>query len=152
MMKKVISLLLALVLSLGLFTGCNETTNKIASSVADAAMKELEVQVKAALEEHKLEVIEIKTAFGKLNDTAEAQYFIAALVRTEKTDIIDASLAGLRKIFTDVSCMAETDSKIDSPHLIHKDLSYSRSDFADATYYTVYAYYDDLTKFVPKNG
>lgn len=152
MMKKVISLLLALVLSLGLFTGCNETTNKIASSVADAAMKELEVQVKAALEEHKLEVIEIKTAFGKLNNTADNQYFVSALVRTEKTDLIDASLAGLKYVFTDVGCIAETDSKIDCEHLVHKDLSYSRTDFSDGTYYTVYAYYDDITKFVPKNG
>lgn len=152
MMKKVISLLLALVLSLGLFTGCNETTNKIASSVADAAMKELEVQVKAALEEHKLEVIEIKTAFGKLNDTADNQYFVSALVRTEKTDLIDASLAGLKYVFTDVGCVSETDSKIDSEYLVHKDLSYSRTDFTDGTYYTVYAYYDDITKFIPKNG
>ena len=152
MMKKVISLLLALVLSLGLFTGCNETTNKIASSVADAAMKELEVQVKAALEEHKLEVIEIKTAFGKLNDAADNQYFVAALIRAEKTDLIDASLAGLKYVFTDVGCFQETDSKIDSEHLVHKNLTYSRTDFSDATYYTVYAYYNDITKFIPKNG
>ena len=151
-MRKIISLFLIFVLTACLFAGCGETANQIASSVAQAAREELEAQLKKTLEENKLEVIEIKTAFGKLNDTAEAQYFIAALVRTEKTDIIDASLAGLRKIFTDVGCMAETDSKIDSPHLIHKDLSYSRSDFADATYYTVYAYYDDLAKFVPKNG
>ena len=152
MMKKVISLLLALVLSLGLFTGCSETTGKIASSVAEAARKELEVQVKAALEEHKLEVIEIKTAFGKLNDTADNQYFVSALVRTEKTDLIDASLAGLKYVFTDVGCVSETDSKIDSAHLVHKDLSYSHTDFTDGTYYTVYAYYDDITKFIPKNG
>jgi len=108
--------------------------------------------VKAALEEHKLEVIEIKTAFGKLNDTADNQYFIAALVRTEKTDLIDASLAGLKYVFTDTGCIAETDSSIDSEHLVHKDLSYQRTDFSDGTYYTVYAYYDDLAKFVPKNG
>ena len=150
MMKKVISLLLALVLSLGLFTGCSETTGKIASSVAEAARKELEVQVKAALEEHKLEVIEIKTAFGKLNDTADNQYFVSALVRTEKTDLIDASLAGLKYVFTDVGCVSETDSKIDSEYLVHKDLSYSRTDFSDGTYYTVYAYYNDISKFVPK--
>ena len=57
-MKKFISLLLAAVLSVTLFTGCSETTGKIAASVAEAARKELEVQVKAALEENKLEVIE----------------------------------------------------------------------------------------------
>ena len=112
----------------------------------------MEVQVKAALEEHKLEVIEIKTAFGKLNDTADNQYFIAALVRTEKTDIIEASLSGLNKVFTDTGCLPETDSAIDSEHLVHKDLSYTRTDFSDGTYYTVYGYLDDLTKFVPKSN
>jgi outer membrane murein-binding lipoprotein Lpp len=151
-MKKFISLLLAAVLCVTVFAGCSETTNKIASSVAEAARKELEVQVKAALEENKLEVIEIKTAFGKLNDTADNQYFIAALVRTEKTDLIEASLKGLDMVFTDTGCIPETDSKIDCEHLIHKDLSYQREDFTDGTYFTVYAYYDDITKFVPKNG
>ena len=151
-MKKFISLLLAAVLCVSVFAGCGETTGKIASSVAEAARKELEVQVKAALEEHKLEVIEIKTAFGKLNDTADNQYFIAALVRTEKTDLIEASLKGLNMVFTETGCIPETDSMIDSDLLVHKELSFQRSDFTDGTYYTVYAYYDDITKFVPKNG
>ena len=151
-MKRIIAFLLAAMLCLGLFTGCSETTGKIASSVAEAARKELEVQVKAALEEHKLEVIEIKTAFGKLNDTADTQYFVAALVRTEKTDIIEASLSALNKVFTETGCLSETDSAIDSQLLVHKSLSYSRTDFSDGTYYTVYAYFDDLTKFVPKSN
>ena len=151
-MKRIIALLSAAVLCLGLFTGCSETTGKIASSVAEAARKELEVQVKAALEEHKLEVIEIKTAFGKLNDTADNQYFIAALVRTEKTDLIEASLKGLDIVFTETGCIPETDSQIDCDLLVHKDLSFSRTDFTDGTYYTVYAYYDDIAKFIPKNG
>ena len=151
-MKKFISLLLAAVLCVTVFAGCSETTGKIASSVAEAARKELEVQVKAALEENKLEVIEIKTAIGKLNDTADNQYFIAALVRTEKTDLIEASLKALDMVFNDTGCIPENDSKIDCEHLAHKDLSYQREDFTDGTYFTVYAYYDDIAKFVPKNG
>ena len=151
-MRKFLSLFLILALCASLLAGCGETTNKIASSVAQAAREELEVQVKAALEEHKLEVIEIKTAFGKLNDTAENQYFIAALVRTEKTDLIEASLAGLNMVFTDTGCIPETDSKIDSDYLVHKTLNYSRTDFSDGTYYTVYAYYDDLAKFIPTSN
>ena len=151
-MRKLISLILALALSACLFAGCSDTASQIASSVADAARKELEIQVKAALEEYKLEVVEIKTAFGKLNDTADNQYFIAALVRTEKTDLIEASLTGLNKVFTDTGILPETDSAIDCDHLVHKSLAYSRSDFSDGTYYTVYAYFDDLTKFVPKSN
>ena len=149
-MRKFISVILILALTACLFAGCSDTTNKIAASVAEAAREELEVQLKAALEEHKLEVIEIKTAFGKLNDTADSQYFIAALVRTENTDIIEASLTGLNYVFTDTGCIPETDSTIDSEHLVHKELSYARTDFSDGTYYTVYAYYDDLAKFVQK--
>ena len=149
-MRKIISLFLILVMTACLFAGCSDTASQIASSVAQAAREELEAQLKKTLEENKLEVIEIKTAFGKLNDTAEAQYFIAALVRTEKTDIIQASLSGLSKVFTDTGCIQETDSQIDSSHLVHKDLRYSRTDFSDGTYYTVYGYLDDLTKFIPK--
>lgn len=151
-MRKLISLILLMALTACLLAGCGETTGKIAASVAEAAREELEVQVKAVLEEHKLEVIEIKTAFGKLNDTADNQYFIAALVRTENTDIIEASLSGLNKVFTDTGCLPESDSTIDSEHLVHKDLSYSRTDFSDGTYYTVYGYLDDLTKFIPKGN
>ncbi len=151
-MRKLISFILVLALTACLFTGCSDTAGQIASSVAEAARKELEVQVKNALEENKLEVIEIKTAFGKLNDTADNQYFIAALVRTEKTDIIEASLSGLNLVFTETGCLPETDSSIDCSLLVHKSLSYKRTDFSDGTYYTVYAYYDDLAKFVPKTN
>ena len=151
-MRKLISVLLLIALTACLFAGCGETAGQIASSVADAAKKELEAQVKKTLEENKLEVIEIKTAFGKLNDTADTQYFVAALVRTEKTDIIEASLTALDKVFTETGCIPETDSAIDCKLLVHKDLSYSRTDFSDGTYYTVYAYFDDLTKFVPKSN
>ena len=151
-MRKFISVILIIALTACLFAGCSDTTNKIAASVLEAAREELEIQVKAALEEHKLEVIEIKTAYGKLNDTADNQYFIAALVRTGNTDIIEASLEGLNYVFTDTGCLPEADSAIDSEHLVHKNLSYSRTDFTDGTYYTVYAYRDDLTKFVPKSN
>ena len=107
-MRKIISLFLILVLTACLFAGCSDTANQIASSVAQAARDELEAQVKKVLEENKLEVIEVKTAFGKLNNTAEAQLFVAALVRTEKTDIIEASLSGLNKLFTATGCMKPT--------------------------------------------
>ena len=117
------------------------------------AHDELVAQVKLALEENKLEVIEVKTAYGKLNDNgSDMQFFVAALVRTEKTDIIEASLAAPSKVFTDTGILEETDSTIDSDHLVHKPLSYGHSNFSDGTYYTVYAYYNDLSKFVPKGN
>lgn len=152
-MRKIISVFLIIALTACMFTGCGETVDKIADSVIQAAKDELVAQVKLALEENKLEVIEIKTGFGKLNDDgSDMQLFVAALVRTEKTDIIEASLAAPAKVFTDTGILPETDSAIDSEHLVHKDLSYARTDFSDGTYYTVYAYYDDLAKFIPESS
>jgi hypothetical protein len=150
-MRKILSVFLIIALTACLFAGCGETVDKIADNVIQAAKDELVAQVKLALEENKLEVIEVKTAYGKLNDNgSDMQFFVAALVRTEKTDIIEASLVAPSKVFTDTGILAETDSSIDSTHLVHKTLSYDHSDFSDGTYYTVYAYYNDLSKFIPK--
>ena len=150
-MRRILSVFLIIALTACLFAGCGDTVDKIADSVIQAAKEELVAQVKLALEENKLEVIEVKTAFGKLNDDgSDMQLFVAALVRTEKTDIIQSSLVAPAKVFTDVGLFQETDSTIDSPLLVHKSLSYGHSDFSDGTYYTVYAYYNDISKFVPK--
>ena len=152
-MRKIISVLLIIALTACVFSGCGDTVDKIADSVVQAARQELENQVKAVLEENKLEVIEVKTTFGKLNDKgSDLQFFVAALVRAEKTDLIQAALPSLQKAFSDCGMMAESDSNVDSAHLVHKSVTYSRSDFSGGNYYTVYAYYDDLTKFVSKNG
>ena len=87
-MRKSISLILIVALLACLFSGCGEKVNEIADSVKQAAMDELEAQVKATLEEHKLKVIELKTGFGKLNDNGgELQFFCAALIRTDSTAI-----------------------------------------------------------------
>ena len=150
-MRRILSVFLIIALTACLFAGCGDTVDKIADSVIQAAKEELVAQVKLALEENKLEVIEVKTAYGKLNDNgSDMQFFVAALVRTEKTDIIEASLVAPSKVFTDTGILAETDSSIDSTHLVHKALSYGHSDFSDGTYYTVYAYYNDLSKFIPQ--
>ena len=152
-MRKILSVFLIIALTACLFAGCGETVDKIADSVIQAAKDELVAQVKLALEENKLEVIEVKTAYGKLNNNgSDMQFFVAALVRAEKTDLIEASLAAPAKVFTDTGILPETDSSIDSNHLVHKTLSYGHGDFSDGTYYTVYAYYNDLSKFIPKGN
>ena len=80
MNRKYISLVLALMLVLSLFTGC-EAVGQIAGSVADAAIAELETQIRAILEEYKMDVIELKTTAGKLNDgEGDIQFFCAVLV------------------------------------------------------------------------
>ena len=67
MIRKVVSLLLAVLMLGGILAGCN-MVNDIADSVVNAAKQELENQIKAKLEEQKVDAVELKTAFGKLND------------------------------------------------------------------------------------
>ena len=152
-MRRSISLILIAVMLACLFAGCGETVNEIADSVKKAAMEELEAQVKATLEEHKLEVIELKTGFGKLNDDGgELQFFCAALIRTDSTAIAQGCVDALNKVFTDAGLLSQTGSKIESTHLVHKELTYKRTDFSDGTYYTVYGYHADLASILPTEG
>ena len=152
-MRKSISLILIVALLACLFSGCGEKANEIADSVKKAAMDELEAQVKATLEEHKLEVIELKTGFGKLNDNGgELQFFCAALIRTDSTAIAQGCVDALNKVFTDAGILSQNASKIESGYLVHKELLYKHTDFSDGTYYTVYGYHKDLSSILPTEG
>lgn len=141
MNRKLISLVLAIVMILCLFTGC-DTVGKIAGNVADAAMKELETQVKAVLEEYKIDLIEMKTTAGKLNDgEGSLQIFCAILVRSDNDAVPRSCAETLGKIFADAGVMVQTGSEIESSYLVHKDLSYTYTGFGDGdTYYTIYVY------------
>lgn len=152
MMRKILSLVLAAVTLLSL-CGCGGTVGEIAGNVADAAMKELENQVKKVLEENKLEVVELRTAFGTLNsDGGEYQFFCAALVKSNAESIPQATADTLAKIFTDAGLMVQTGSSVESPYLVHKDITFRHTDFSDGTYYVLYAYQADLTANMPTIG
>ncbi len=141
MKPKLFSLLLIAALLLSCLTGCS-TVGEIAGNVADAAKKELENQVKAVVEEYKMEVVELKTLTGKLNDRAgDVQFFCAILVRAENTTIAQSCADALDKIFQDAGVMAQSGSRIESPYLTKKDLSYTFTGFDDGSnYVTVYVY------------
>lgn len=141
MRHKRIALLLVFAVLLTLFAGCGKM-GQIAESVADAAKEELESQVKKVLQEYKLELVEMKTAAGKLNDNGESvQLFCAVLVRTENEGMVESCADALGKLFAQTGTMPQTDSAVLSPLLVHKSLSYRFSDFADGnTYYTIYVY------------
>lgn len=152
MKRNVLSLLLALAMVMAL-CGCGGTVGEIAGSVADAAMEELENQVRKTLEENKLEVVEFKTAFGKLNDEgSEYQVFIAALVRSEAQAIPQSTADTLAKLFTDAGLLTQTASEVDSPYLVHKDITFKHSDFSGGNYYVIYAYHADLAAGLPTIG
>lgn len=141
MKYKLLSLLLALVMLMGVFTGC-ETVSEIAGNVADVAKAELEKQVRAVLEEYKVDVVELKTTAGKLNDgEGQFQFFCAVLVRAENDTIPQSCATALGNVFQKSGIIPQTGSAIESSYLEKKSLSYSFTGFDDgSTYYTIYVY------------
>lgn len=153
MIRKIHILILALVMVLSLFTGCSDTVGEIAGNVADAAMEELEKQVKSALEKNKVDVVEMKTVFGKLNDEgSKSQFFCAALVKSDSTNIPQAAADALGKLVTEAGLMSQTGSKVESDLLVHKQIEFKHSDFSSGNYYVIYAYHKDLSANMPTLG
>ena len=148
-MKKTLSLLMAVLLTLSL-CACGETAGQIADSVMDAAMNELKAQVKQLLEQNKLEVVEIKTAFGKINDDGgKFQFFIAALVKSNATAVPQSTANTMGKIFSDAGLNPQTESALNNAHLVHKQISFKQTDFSAGNYYVIWGYASDLTVELP---
>lgn len=138
-------LILALLMSL---CGCSETVGEIAGNVASAAVKELEVQVKKTLEEYKVEVIEVKSAVGKLDNAVDSsqQFFCGVLVRSNSDALPQAAAVTLGKIFEEAGCHTWLKSEIDNDHLVNKDLSFEHTDFSTGDYYLIWLYSSSLTQ------
>ena len=145
MIKKICTLVLALGLLLSL-AACGEVAGEIVGNVADAAKAELEKQVKATFEKYKVEILDMKTAVGKLSgDSSDVQFFCAVLVQSD-SDAIPQSVADtLGKLFHDAGINVQSGTKISNSYLQNKDLSYKYDSFADGKiYYTVWCYTDKL--------
>lgn len=150
MIRKICIFLLMLVLVLSCFTGCSETVGEIAGNVADAAMEELEKQVKSALEKNKVDVIEMKTVFGKLNDEgSKHQFFCAALIRSDATELPEAAAEAVGNLVTEAGLLEQTGSKLESPYLVHKTIEFKHTDYSEGNYYVIYAYHEDLSASMP---
>ena len=149
MNRKFFAALLCVLLMVPMFAGCGEAVGEIAGNVANAAMKELENQVKKTLEQNKLEVVELKTAFGALNGSGENQFFCAALIKSDATAIPQSTADTLAKVFTDAGLVQQTGSAIESGYLQHKSLSFKHSDFSAGNYYIIFAYHEDLAANLP---
>lgn len=146
MRNRCFALALVLVLLFAL-SGCGETVGEIAGNVADAAVRELEVQVKKTLEEYKVEVVEIKSAAGRLNDETDSnlQLFCAVLVRSNSDTFPQSGANALGKIFEQSGVQLQTESKIDSPLLVNKSISFKHTDYSEGNYYLIWAYTSSLT-------
>jgi len=152
MNRKFFAALLCVLLMVPMVAGCGEAVGEIAGNVASAAMKELENQIRKTLEENKLEVVELKTAFGALNGTGENQFFCAALVKSDATAIPQATADTLNKVFTDAGLLPQSGSKIESNYLQHKEISFKHSDFSGGSYYVIFVYQEDLAANLPTIG
>ena len=144
-MKRITSIFLILALVLSVFAGCGEKVGEIAGNVADVARAELENQVKALLEEYKLDVVEIRTTAGELNGSGKLQFFCGVLVQANSESVPQGCADALAKIFEDAGVQRQTGSKIESAYLTNKELSFKFSEFeAGKDYYLIYAYTSKL--------
>lgn len=141
------ALVLVLALLLGL-CGCSEAVGEIASNVADAAVKELEVQVKKTLEKYKVDVIEVKSAVGKLNNDSDSdlQFFCGVLVRSNSDSLPQSCASALGKLFEQAGVHGQTGSEVDSEYLVHKTITFKHTDFSSGDYYLIWAYSSSLTQ------
>ena len=149
MKRKIISIILAVFLTLSL-CGCNDTVNEIADSVVDAAMTELKNQVARVLEENKLEVVEIKTAFGNLNDEGgKYQFLVAALVKSNATAVPQSAADTLSKLFTQSGLTPQTAQTFENPFLVHKSITFNHADYEEGAYYVIWGYAADVSIQLP---
>ena len=157
MIRKLITIVLICAVLAAISGGCSEAVGEIAGNVADAAMKELEASVKATFEKYKVDVIELKSAIGKLTgDSGDNQFFCAALVQSDSDALPQSCADALSKVFHDAGIAVQTGSNIESSYLEHKQISFKYSSFEEGkTYYLVYCYIDripdlkDLKEFIP---
>ena len=145
MFKKFISFVLVLGLLCALAV-CSDVAGEIAGNVAEAAKKELENQVKETFEKYKIEILDIKTAVGKLSgDSSDVQFFCAVLVQSDSDAIPQSAADTLSKLFHDAGTKVQTGAEIESSYLEHKNLSFRQEAFEEGkTYYTVWCYTDKL--------
>lgn len=144
MKKSVICLLLVLCMVLA---SCGEVAGDIAGNVADAAKKELENQIKQTFETYKIDIIEMKTAVGKLNgESGDIQFFCAVLVQSDSDAIPQSAADTLSKLFHDAGVMPQGGSSdVQSEYLEHKSITYQFESFYDGKrYFTVWFYTDKL--------
>ena len=140
-MRKIIAAILAAVMLCGMLSGC-AVVGDIAGNVADAAAKELENQLKATLQKHKVEVVEVQTAFGQLNGTDEKalQFFCAALIKSDSDTAAQTCATALDTVFEKAGAEKQTDVAVQSEYLVHKTIRFDHTDFSGGNYYIVYVY------------
>ena len=144
-MKKLFALLLAAVFVLSL-SGCDGVVGEIAGNVTDAALNELEVQIRKTVATYKVDIVEMKTAVGQLNDTSDSdtQFFCGVLVRSSSDAVPQSICDALDGIFDRCGMAKQTASPIKSEYLTNKEISFKHTDFSSGDYYLLWVYSPSL--------
>ena len=145
-MKKLSALLLAAVLIFSI-TGCSDVVSDIAGNVTEVALKELESQIRKTIAEYKVDLVEIKSTVGDLNDDSDSdtQFFCGVLVRSSSPAVPQSICDKLDGVFDRSGMTKQTESAIKSEYLTNKTLSFNRTDFSSGDYYLLWVYSPDLT-------
>ena len=147
-MKTRFAVLLLVAALLMTLCGCSDVVNDIAGNVRDAALKELEVQIKNTVAEYKVDIVEMKSAVGKLNNSSdsELQFFCGVLVRSNSDALPQSGAAALQSLFEKSGIMPQTGSEIESDLLTNKRICFKHTDFSSDNYYMIWVYSPSLTQ------
>lgn len=151
-MKRSLFALLLIAVIVFSIRGCGKL-GQIFGKVTGAAVKELKNQVQELLEDKQLDVVEVKTAYGKLNDDgSKYQFFIAALVRAESDSVPQSTANTIGKLFSDAGFAVQSESALNHEYLLHKGITFKHTDFSAGDYYVIWAYAADLSIDLPDLG
>ena len=130
------------------FGSCRGVVGDIAGNVADAALKELEVQIRKTVEEYKVDVVEVKSAVGRLNNESDSrmQFFCGVLVRSNSDALPKGGAEALEGLFEQSGIQKQTESQIENPLLVNKKIAFKHSDFSSGDYYMIWVYSPSLTQ------
>lgn len=130
------------------FGSCSGVVGDIAGNVADAALEELELQIREAVEEYKVEVVEVKSAVGRLNNESDSrmQFFCGVLVRSNSDALPKGGAAALEGLFEQSGIQKQTGSRIENEFLTNKTVSFKHTDFSSGDYYMIWVYSPSLTQ------
>ena len=130
------------------FGSCRGVVGDIAGNVADAALKELEVQIRKTVEEYKVDVVEVKSAVGRLNNESDSrvQFFCGVLVRSNSDALPNGAAGAVEGLFERCGIQKQTTGKIENENLTNTTISFKHTDFSSDDYYMIWVYSPSLTK------
>ena len=108
-------------------------------------MEELKNQLQIQLEKNKVEVLQVKSTAGKLNDEGgNLQFFVAFLVRSENSQQLQSAADALGESLGKTGFAPQTGAKVESPYLVHKQLEFDANKVTENCY-LLYLYIPEFT-------